>query len=578
MRLSRSILPLLIAGALPVSSLANGWPAANPDSVVIATNESIVIKVLDNDVGEGLALVKVNDWSVNGGRASINEDGTSVTYVPRADYQGSDQFWYDFKDNQGRTNAAKVSIRIEGDVSEQPVEWPVAAEDFKHIQQHSGNTVLYKTIDVLANDTGVGLTLTSVNEWSAKGNIAKLSDDGKSILFRTYRSITEWPMVDEFWYVFEDNWGRSNAGKVKVLLSQESQPEAWPAANTDTTTTSKNSPVNIDVLGNDEGIGLSLKSVNESSLRWGRVTIEGSLLSYTPYKDFEGEDEFWYVFEDAWGRANSAKVVINVTGEAAAVSQVPLNDTGKTTCGDYALGGSENNQHELADCTATTDADGDPIPQGQDPLHGRDATDNDDSDGAAGFSFTKLDIQGNALAASAASWSCVKDNVTGLVWESKQGLGSGVGQSGLHSADDTFSWYSSDLSKNGGEGVDAGLGANLSTCLGYSAGNSETYCNTEAFVARVNTSNLCGISNWEVPTVPELHGLLYFHNSERAMDTTYFPNTTYGNYLTANLSIRSPRNLTVGIGVFSGIIHLLPKSHAHAVRLVSHPESATTGE
>ena len=39
--------------------------------------------------------------------------------------------------------------------------------------------------------------------------------------------------------------------------------------------------------------------------------------------------------------------------------------------------------------------------------------------GSAGFDFTKLDARGNPLVGSALSWSCVRDNVTGLVWEIK---------------------------------------------------------------------------------------------------------------------------------------------------------------
>ena len=58
----------------------------------------------------------------------------------------------------------------------------------------------------------------------------------------------------------------------------------------------------------------------------------------------------------------------NITGK--------LNDTGITACGDA----SNNN----LDCPVNDY-------HGQDAEYGRDATHNDDSDGHAGFSFTKLD-------------------------------------------------------------------------------------------------------------------------------------------------------------------------------------------
>lgn len=71
-------------------------------------------------------------------------------------------------------------------------------------------------------------------------------------------------------------------------------------------------------------------------------------------------------------------------------------------------------------------------------LSGLSVNNNDDSDGHAGFSFTKLDANGNELLANATDWSCVKDNVTGLIWEVKQGGNGTVGDEGLHDADDTY--------------------------------------------------------------------------------------------------------------------------------------------
>ncbi|HOP23574.1 MAG TPA: hypothetical protein PLX38_12515 [Gammaproteobacteria bacterium] len=100
--------------------------------------------------------------------------------------------------------------------------------------------------------------------------------------------------------------------------------------------------------------------------------------------------------------------------------QIPLNDTGITWGGGYPDG---NN----ATCTSN-------ISEPQDCNHGRDATHNDDSDCHAGFSFTKLDMSGNPIPASATQWSCVRDNVTGFVWEVK------TDYEGIHDKDITYRW------------------------------------------------------------------------------------------------------------------------------------------
>lgn len=187
---------------------------------------------------------------------------------------------------------------------------------------------------------------------------------------------------------------------------------------------------------------------------------------------------------------------------------VPLNDTGITWGGSYPWGNNPG-------CT------GEEI-GAQDCSHGRDKTHNDNSDGHAGFSFTKLDANGVPLADQAVDsattpWACVQDNVTGLIWEVKTNDG------GLHDQDGSYTWYNTNPATNGGANGEANPGGD--TCEGYTSGNAATYCNTQAYVARVNAAGWCGKSDWRMPTVKELEGIVSFGAKNLAIDTAYFPNT-----------------------------------------------------
>jgi hypothetical protein len=179
------------------------------------------------------------------------------------------------------------------------------------------------------------------------------------------------------------------------------------------------------------------------------------------------------------------------------ISVPPLNDTGI----DWCANASQNN----LPCPVT----GYP---GQDAQYGRDQTANNDSDGHAGFSFTKLDANGNALPASAGSWSCVRDNVTGLTWEVKTDDG------GLRDQDWTYSWYNPDTATNGGSAGYADYGNN---CF------NTARCDTDKFVADVKAQGLCGASDWRLPNRFELESLTsndrYYPNP--TIDTAFFPNT-----------------------------------------------------
>jgi len=185
-----------------------------------------------------------------------------------------------------------------------------------------------------------------------------------------------------------------------------------------------------------------------------------------------------------------------------------LNDTGITRCGNA-------NENGLP-C---------PVPgfPRQDAQYGRDKTRNVAGNGKAGFNYTKLDAKGKALPASAQSWDCVRDNVTGLIWEKKpQGDGKG-GNQGLHDADDSYTWYSTDAGNNGGDPGTADPG--YLNCFGYKVGQPATFCNTEAYVKRVNAAGWCGFTDWRLPDRFELRGLvdLSIPYPGPTLDTGYFP-------------------------------------------------------
>jgi hypothetical protein len=152
---------------------------------------------------------------------------------------------------------------------------------------------------------------------------------------------------------------------------------------------------------------------------------------------------------------------------------------------------------------------------GQDGDHGRDALARAGQlqkvgGGAAGFDFTKLDANGNALPASATSWDCVRDNVTGLIWEVKT-------TSGLRDQYHTYTWYNPDPTTNGGN---AGV-QNGGTCTGSA-------CDTHGFVQAVNQQGLCGAKDWRMPTRRELQGIVDYSRLSPPIDTGYFPNTEPG--------------------------------------------------
>ncbi len=201
-------------------------------------------------------------------------------------------------------------------------------------------------------------------------------------------------------------------------------------------------------------------------------------------------------------------VIIIKNAQPAVVATGTLNDTGEVFCRDNIETDGDIPHGDInLNCNDLVDADGDLIPEGQDGDYGRDLLNNDDSDGHAGFSFTKLDQDGNPLPLDATSWSCVRDNVTGFVWEVKTTDG------GLQHNQNVYSWYSSDTASNGGN---AGT-QNGGVCSG-------TDCDTESYVTAINQMGLCGAADWHLPTIQQLFSISDFQLANTSIDTNFFPN------------------------------------------------------
>jgi hypothetical protein len=245
---------------------------------------------------------------------------------------------------------------------------------------------------------------------------------------------------------------------------------------------------------------------------------------------------------------------------AAPVFCAGLNDTGINYC-------SNNSSNNVACSTVAPDNGTHPR---QDGRFGRDAQGGAGKlakigGGGSGFDFSKIGNNGTVLAANAVQgsnpndWACTRDNITGLVWEVKT-------TSGLDNQSDTFSWYSSDSTSNGG------LAGSLNNgrC-------SISSCDTKNFVDAVNFAGLCGATNWRLPTVKELEGLSDFGRGSTAptpgptIDPTYFPNTPsvafWSSTATAINGTAAP-SYAWAVNTRDGIVSVVLKSSARSLRLV----------
>lgn len=136
---------------------------------------------------------------------------------------------------------------------------------------------------------------------------------------------------------------------------------------------------------------------------------------------------------------------------------------------------------------------------GQDADFGHDKND-------GGFKFMKLDASGKALSEDAAEWSCVQDQRSGLIWESKlDNAGS------PRHFDRLFAYQESGVIEPYIEDI------NILGCR-----STDNICTTEEYVNYLNKEAVCGITNWRLPTSHEVYNLIDFGETETDADNQVY--------------------------------------------------------
>ena len=228
----------------------------------------------------------------------------------------------------------------------------------------------------------------------------------------------------------------------------------------------------------------------------------------------------------------------DASNEIVATPRNPLNDTGIIVSGNGTSGinntctkAIQNEGHVPQDCDQGRDADGS-------------IAENKVGTGAAAFDFTKLGSDGTPLAiqnvawsadgteAEGSQWSCIRDNVTGLVWEIKTA-------SGTHSFNEKVTWQ-----------------------------NRGTLADT------TNAESLCGITAWRVPSVTELLTIANNGRQNPANDVNRFPNSKSQAYWTDD-SVSGVATNAWAVNFFSGIGNSKAKTQTYQVRLVAGDYAAT---
>ncbi|WP_413166581.1 Ig-like domain-containing protein [Capilliphycus salinus ALCB114379] len=289
-----------------VDTRPNTNPDAVDDTLITGFNTPVTINVLGNDTdpeNDPLSITTFDQNSANGGTVARSENGQLI-YTPAANFTGTDTFEYTINDGNGGTDTATVTVTVDT----RPNTNPDAVDDTLIT---GFNTPV--TINVLGNDTDPEndpLSITTFDQNSANGGTVARSENGQLI----YTPAENFTGTDTFTYTVNDGNGGTDTATVTVTV--DTRPNTNPDAVDDTLITGFNTPVTINVLGNDtdpENDPLNITTFDQNSANGGTVArSENGQLIYTPAENFTGTDTFTYTINDGNGGTDTATVTVTV--------------------------------------------------------------------------------------------------------------------------------------------------------------------------------------------------------------------------------------------------------------------------
>ncbi|MED3961543.1 tandem-95 repeat protein, partial [Niallia taxi] len=304
------------------TAASDSFTTNEEEKLEVGTAKSILVNDadVDNDALEAI-LVKTTAH----GKLELNKDGT-FTYTPDKDYNGTDSFTY--KATDGKLESAEQTVKIEV----KPVnDLPTAKDSSLNVTEDEAASGM-----VEASDADKDKLTFAIAENGQKGK-AVLTDaqTGKF----TYTPDKNANGEDKVVFTVTD--GQGEPVKATVSISIKAVNDA-PTAASDSFTTNEDEKLTIEapksILNNDTDVDNdALEAILVKATAHGKLELnKDGTFTYTPDKDYNGQDSFTYKATD--GRLESAVQTVEI--EVKPVNDLPTaKDSSLNVTEDEAANG-----------------------------------------------------------------------------------------------------------------------------------------------------------------------------------------------------------------------------------------------
>ncbi len=320
-----SLVEAAIDDVLIEGSVTNTPPVAQELSVSTTEDTSKLITLSGYDAdGDPLTFFVVTQPS----HGSLSGSAPNLTYIPAADFNGSDNFNFKVNDGSVDSNIATVTIAVTA-VNDAPVannQSVTTAEDTSRPVTLTGTDI-----------DGDALTYTIVNQPTH----GTLNGNAPNII---YVPAANYYGPDSFTFKANDGSLDSNIATITLTITPVNDA---PVANSQSVTTAEDTTAAITLTGSDiEASPLTFSIVIQPA----HGTLSGSTpnVTYTPAANYNGSDSFTFKANDGSLDSNVATVTLTITS----VNDEPLAnpqtvETYENTAVNITLTGSDVEGSEL---------------------------------------------------------------------------------------------------------------------------------------------------------------------------------------------------------------------------------------
>lgn len=272
----------------------NDAPVANNQSVSLPEDTSTPITLTGSDVDGNSLTFSVVTPPAHG---TLSGTAPNLTYVPAANFNGSDSFTFKVNDGTVDSNIGTVTISVT------PVnDAPVAINQSVTLAEDTP-----KAITLTASDVDADPLVFSIVTPPAHGTLTGTAPN------LTYTLASNFNGNDSFTFKVNDGTVDSNIATVSITVTPVNDP---PVANNQTVSLPEDGSLAIALTGSDvDGDALSYAIVTPPA--HGTLTGTAPNVTYNPALNYNGSDTFTFKVNDGTVDSNIATVSITIT---------PVND------------------------------------------------------------------------------------------------------------------------------------------------------------------------------------------------------------------------------------------------------------